>query len=159
MTLFKDPVYEDFGFSISDGLYEKGVFLNRIRKGGPADLCGLLKPLDRILQINDTRTTDFDCCLAVPLIAAAGEKIELLVARTTRVYMLRDSVDEFGDVFTNGFFEEDDKTLTRRKLQRGGSLNRVSRTSSADGRLSGSLTNHVVPWTLSGFDDGDNAVL
>ena len=28
-----------------------------------------------------TRTTEFDCCLAVPLIAAAGEKIDLLVTR------------------------------------------------------------------------------
>lgn len=54
---------------------------SRIRRGGPADACSLLQPLDRILQINDARTGDFDCCLAVPLIAAAGDKIELLVAR------------------------------------------------------------------------------
>ena len=81
VTLFKDNVYEDFGFSVSDGLYEKGIFVNRVRAGGPADGCGLLRPLDRILQINSTRTTDFDCCLAVPLIAAAGEKIELLITR------------------------------------------------------------------------------
>jgi hypothetical protein len=31
VSLFKDPVYEDFGFSVSDGLYERGVFINRIR--------------------------------------------------------------------------------------------------------------------------------
>ena len=37
--------------------------------------------MDRILQINETRTHDFDCCLAVPLIAAAGDKIELLITR------------------------------------------------------------------------------
>ncbi len=41
MTLFKDNVYEDFGFSLSDGLYEKGIFVNRIRKGGPADTSGV----------------------------------------------------------------------------------------------------------------------
>ncbi|GLH12608.1 Protein lap4 [Gryllus bimaculatus] len=81
VTLFKDPVYEDFGFSVSDGLYERGVFINRIRKGGPADLSAILKPFDRILQVNDTRTHDFDCCLTVPLIASAGEKLELTVAR------------------------------------------------------------------------------
>lgn len=52
MILFKDPLYEDFGFSISDGLYERGVFLNRIRQGGPADKIGLLKPYDRIIQVN-----------------------------------------------------------------------------------------------------------
>ena len=26
VTLFKDNVYEDFGFSVSDGLYDKGGF-------------------------------------------------------------------------------------------------------------------------------------
>eukprot|EP00096_Caligus_rogercresseyi_P005691 TRINITY_DN21671_c0_g1_i1.p1 TRINITY_DN21671_c0_g1~~TRINITY_DN21671_c0_g1_i1.p1 ORF type:complete len:258 (+),score=94.66 TRINITY_DN21671_c0_g1_i1:198-971(+) len=81
VTLFKDKVYEDFGFSVSDGLYDKGIYINRIRKGGPAHSCELLQPFDRILQINETRTQEFDCCLAVPLIAAAGDKIELLVTR------------------------------------------------------------------------------
>jgi hypothetical protein len=32
-------------------------------------------------QVNGTRTEDFDCCLTVPLIAAAGDKMELVVAR------------------------------------------------------------------------------
>ena len=84
IKVYFHQVYEDFGFSVSDGLYERGIFVNRIRRGGPADLSGLLRPLDRILQIGDARTTDFDCCLAVPLIAAAGDQIELLVARTNR---------------------------------------------------------------------------
>lgn len=81
VTLFKDQIYEDFGFSVSDGLYERGIFVNRIRKGGPADVSGMIKPFDRILQLNQTRTTEFDCCLAVPLIAAAGDKIEILLTR------------------------------------------------------------------------------
>ena len=29
ITLFKDPIYEDFGFSLSDGLYERGIYVNR----------------------------------------------------------------------------------------------------------------------------------
>ncbi|XP_076344029.1 glutamate receptor-interacting protein 1-like isoform X3 [Tachypleus tridentatus] len=81
VTLFKDQVYEDFGFSVSDGRYEKGVYVNRIRPGGPASISGILKPLDRILQVNNTETNDFDCCLAVPLIAAAGDRIEIVVSR------------------------------------------------------------------------------
>ncbi|XP_046453439.1 glutamate receptor-interacting protein 2-like isoform X2 [Daphnia pulex] len=81
VTLHKDSVYEDFGFSVSDGLYERGIYINRIRKGGPADLSGLLQAFDRILQVNDTRTYDFDCCLTVPLIAAAGDTILLVVGR------------------------------------------------------------------------------
>uniref|UniRef100_A0A8D8X6R4 Glutamate receptor-interacting protein 2 n=1 Tax=Cacopsylla melanoneura TaxID=428564 RepID=A0A8D8X6R4_9HEMI len=82
VTLFKDCIYEDFGFSVSDGLYERGVFINRIRPGGPADLAKpRLRPYDRILQVNDTRTGEFDCCLTVPLIAAAGDCITLTVMR------------------------------------------------------------------------------
>ena len=51
VTLFKDNVYEDFGFSVSDCFHEKRVFVNHIRKGGPADLSAVLRPLDRILQV------------------------------------------------------------------------------------------------------------
>lgn len=52
VTLYKDKVYDDYGFSVSDGLYERGVYINRIRSGGPADSAGLLKPFDRIVQVN-----------------------------------------------------------------------------------------------------------
>ncbi|XP_059478417.1 glutamate receptor-interacting protein 1 isoform X2 [Neocloeon triangulifer] len=79
VSLYKDNVYEDFGFSVSDGLYERGVYVNMIRKGGPADK--ILEQYDRILQVNNTPTQDFDCCLTVPIIAAAGEKIDLVIAR------------------------------------------------------------------------------
>lgn len=51
VTLYKDKVYDDYGFSVSDGLYERGVYINRIRSGGPADTVGLLKPFDRIVQV------------------------------------------------------------------------------------------------------------
>lgn len=51
VTLYKDKVYDDYGFSVSDGLYERGVYINRIRSGGPADTVGLLKPFDRIIQV------------------------------------------------------------------------------------------------------------
>lgn len=54
VTLYKDSIYDDYGFSVSDGLYEKGVYVNRIRKGGPADIVGLLKPYDRIVQVRRT---------------------------------------------------------------------------------------------------------
>lgn len=50
MTIRKDRESRDFGFSVSDGLLEKGVYVNMIRPDGPADQAGL-KPLDRILQV------------------------------------------------------------------------------------------------------------
>lgn len=50
MTIRKDLESRDFGFSVSDGLLEKGVYVNMIRPDGPADQAGL-KPFDRILQV------------------------------------------------------------------------------------------------------------
>ncbi|GFS58903.1 glutamate receptor-interacting protein 1 [Nephila pilipes] len=79
VTLFKDQVYEDFGFSLSDGKYESGVYINSIRPGGPADLSGLIKPLDRILQVNNVKT--YNAGLIVPLIASSGDRIELVISR------------------------------------------------------------------------------
>lgn len=57
VILYKDAIYDDYGFSVSDGLYERGVYINRIRKGGPADIVGLLRPYDRILQVCEIITS------------------------------------------------------------------------------------------------------
>uniref|UniRef100_A0A8C7X0Z8 Glutamate receptor interacting protein 2a n=1 Tax=Oryzias sinensis TaxID=183150 RepID=A0A8C7X0Z8_9TELE len=80
VTLRKDLDTRDFGFSVSDGLLEKGVFVNMIRPDGPADQAGL-KPYDRILQVNRVRTRDLDCCLTVPLIMEAGDSLDLVISR------------------------------------------------------------------------------
>ncbi|XP_041459236.1 glutamate receptor-interacting protein 2-like isoform X1 [Lytechinus variegatus] len=81
VSLMKDSDVEDFGFSVSDGISDKGVFVNTVRPGGPASRSGNVKPFDRILQINQTRTHDFDCCMVVPLITDSGNKLELVVSR------------------------------------------------------------------------------
>ncbi|MEE6515603.1 hypothetical protein FKM82_024488 [Ascaphus truei] len=81
ITVMKDFGSDDFGFSVSDGLLEKGVFVNMIRPGGPADRGGL-QSYDRILQVNHVRTRDFDCCLAVPLLSDAGDRLDLLISRS-----------------------------------------------------------------------------
>ncbi|XP_045146069.1 glutamate receptor-interacting protein 2 [Echinops telfairi] len=80
VTLHKDPTRNDFGFSVSDGLLEKGVYVHTVRPDGPAQRGGL-RPFDRVLQVNHVRTRDFDCCLAVPLLAQAGDILELVVSR------------------------------------------------------------------------------
>lgn len=51
VTVMKDLETDDFGFSVSDGILEKGVYVNMIRPGGPADRSGL-QPYDRILQVS-----------------------------------------------------------------------------------------------------------
>uniref|UniRef100_A0A3B5L0W6 PDZ domain-containing protein n=1 Tax=Xiphophorus couchianus TaxID=32473 RepID=A0A3B5L0W6_9TELE len=80
VSLRKDPESHDFGFSVSDGLLEKGVYVNMIRPDGPAEQAGL-KPYDRILQVNRVRTRDLDCCLTVPLIMEAGDCLDLVISR------------------------------------------------------------------------------
>ena len=49
VSLSKARDKEDFGFSLSDGVFEKGVYVSAIRPGGPAS--SKLKPFDRILQV------------------------------------------------------------------------------------------------------------
>ncbi|XP_030072277.1 LOW QUALITY PROTEIN: glutamate receptor-interacting protein 1 [Microcaecilia unicolor] len=80
VCLYKDSDIEDFGFSVADGLLEKGVYVKNIQLNGPGDLGGL-KPYDRLLQVNHIRTRDFDCCLVVPLIAESGNKLDLVISR------------------------------------------------------------------------------
>ncbi|KAK9406119.1 glutamate receptor-interacting protein 2 [Crotalus adamanteus] len=93
MTIYKDPETEDFGFSVSDGLLEKGVYVNMIRPGGPADQCGL-KPYDRVLQVNCIRTRDVDCSLAVPLISEAGNKLDLVISRNPLAFLANTCLQE-----------------------------------------------------------------
>uniref|UniRef100_A0A8C5N8M4 PDZ domain-containing protein n=1 Tax=Gouania willdenowi TaxID=441366 RepID=A0A8C5N8M4_GOUWI len=84
LTLEKDSDLEDFGFSVSDGMLDRGVYVNNIRPGGPAERYGL-QAFDRILQINHVRTRDFDCCLVVPLIAESPNRLELVISRNPHI--------------------------------------------------------------------------
>ena len=56
--VFKDLELGSFGFSVSDGVDEQGVFVNSIKPDGPAARAGVL-PFDRILQINNIRYFSF----------------------------------------------------------------------------------------------------
>lgn len=80
ITLQKSSDAEDFGFSLSDGQLERGVYVHSTRSNGPADRAGI-RPYDRLLQVNGIRTRDFDCCQAIPLIAQSGRRIVLVIAR------------------------------------------------------------------------------
>lgn len=51
VVLEKSFPAEDFGFSISDGLVNRGVYIKAVRSGSLAEKAGL-KALDRILQVN-----------------------------------------------------------------------------------------------------------
>lgn len=47
-------------------------------------LCVLIATFNH--QVNDTRTHDFDCCLTVPLMAAAGDRLVLVVSRNPHTH-------------------------------------------------------------------------
>ncbi|XP_072407674.1 glutamate receptor-interacting protein 1 isoform X10 [Chiloscyllium punctatum] len=111
VTLYKDSDIEDFGFSVSDGLLEKGVYVNNIRPNGPAALGGV-KPYDRLLQVNHIRTRDFDCCLVVPLIADSGNKLELVISRNPLAFQEVLSVDQ---TFQAGEWSEQDEARVFRQ--------------------------------------------
>ena len=51
VSLVKPPDQRDFGFSLSDGVYEKGVYVSALRPGGPAEMNGIIRPYDRVLQV------------------------------------------------------------------------------------------------------------
>lgn len=55
LILEKASDLEDFGFSVSDGLLDRGVYVNNIRPGGPAERGGL-RAYDRILQVQESTT-------------------------------------------------------------------------------------------------------
>lgn len=70
---------EPFGFSLSDGVYEKGVYISAIKPNSPAS--GTLKVYDRILQINETSTRLLDCRQVACLLARCNDEITLIVCR------------------------------------------------------------------------------
>ncbi|XP_021364887.1 glutamate receptor-interacting protein 1-like isoform X2 [Mizuhopecten yessoensis] len=80
VKLVKETAIDDFGFGLSDGMYEKGVYISGVREGSLADKAGV-KQFDRILQVNGHKTPDFDCCLTIPLITKAGNKLDLIICR------------------------------------------------------------------------------
>lgn len=51
LALKRDKRVLDFGFSISDRLYGTGVYVNKIRPNGPAELEGTLVPCMRIYKV------------------------------------------------------------------------------------------------------------
>lgn len=50
IKMVKDPGADDFGFGLSDGMYEKGVYISGVREGSLAEKAGLVQ-FDRILQV------------------------------------------------------------------------------------------------------------
>ncbi|GFN84601.1 glutamate receptor-interacting protein 2 [Plakobranchus ocellatus] len=80
IVLEKKSPLDDFGFSLSDAVDDKGVYVSSVRSGSLADAAGL-KSYDRLLQVNKTKTKESDCATVVPLIAQTGKRLSLVVCR------------------------------------------------------------------------------
>ncbi|XP_059153790.1 glutamate receptor-interacting protein 2-like [Physella acuta] len=96
VKLEKTCVTEDFGFSLSDGLYEKGVYISGVREGSVAHKAGL-KELDRVLQVNRVKTRDFDCRLTVPLFSQSDKRVTLIVCRNPLLLQDKGTEDTTND--------------------------------------------------------------
>jgi C-terminal processing protease CtpA/Prc len=81
MTLIDAVIERDggFGFSVSDGLIEGGVYINQIQPDGPADKSGI-QPFDKIVKVNGVNVKDYDCCKIKPLFTQT-DKISMTVVR------------------------------------------------------------------------------
>jgi C-terminal processing protease CtpA/Prc len=83
VVLFRES-NEDFGFSISDGLSDNGVYVNSIRSKGPAHQAGM-NPFDRIIQVNNEPVADLDCQSVLPLLASSGNELNMIISRSMNV--------------------------------------------------------------------------
>ncbi len=61
VTLFKIREHGGFGFCLSDGVYEKGVYISAIQPGGPAERSGMLNTYDKILQVMFRNSASTNC--------------------------------------------------------------------------------------------------
>ncbi|CAM4756839.1 unnamed protein product [Rotaria magnacalcarata] len=96
LILRRDKRVLDFGFSISDRLYGTGVYVNKIRPNGPAELEGTLVPCMRIYKVNNTDVRRMECGQVVPLLASSADELSLVVGR--RPAPMFDETDELFDI-------------------------------------------------------------
>ncbi|CAF0828269.1 unnamed protein product [Rotaria sp. Silwood1] len=96
LILKRDKRILDFGFSISDRLYGTGVYVNKIRPNGPAELEGTLMPCMRIYKVNNTDVTRMECNQVVPLLSSSPDELTLVVGR--RPAPMFDETDELFDI-------------------------------------------------------------
>eukprot|EP00800_Vazella_pourtalesii_P012329 TRINITY_DN2913_c0_g2_i5.p1 TRINITY_DN2913_c0_g2~~TRINITY_DN2913_c0_g2_i5.p1 ORF type:complete len:867 (-),score=220.48 TRINITY_DN2913_c0_g2_i5:132-2732(-) len=71
---------QSFGFSISDGTGNMGVFVKNVDCGSVAER-GNLKPLDKLLAINGISIKELNCDKTLKLLKSSDDNLELVVSR------------------------------------------------------------------------------
>lgn len=69
--------------------------------------------------MNDTRTHDFDCCLTVPLMAAAGDRLVLVVSRNPHVNPTLDFSSDIHSPAWNDIDEVEEEEIAGEKDELG----------------------------------------
>ncbi|XP_065067097.1 glutamate receptor-interacting protein 2-like isoform X2 [Rhopilema esculentum] len=85
IVLTKNEFDKDFGFSISERIDGKGIYVNSIQSN--TGKSGKLKKYDRIMQVNGINTRELTCDQVVPLLQRAGRRLQLVVQRVQRDYV------------------------------------------------------------------------
>jgi len=82
IVITKKEYDEDFGFSISERIDGRGIYIKSIQAsiGGS----GKLKKYDRLLQVNGINTRELACDDVIPLLQRAGRRLQLVVERVQR---------------------------------------------------------------------------
>ncbi|CAF3240293.1 unnamed protein product [Rotaria sp. Silwood2] len=120
VVLKRDKRVLDFGFSISDRLYGTGVYINKIRPNGPAELEGTLIPCMRIYKVNNTDVTRMECNQVVPLLSSSSDDLILVVGRrpapmfdeTDELFHIDENEDEHqSSIITDGSINENQMSI------------------------------------------------
>ncbi|CAF1005411.1 unnamed protein product [Rotaria sp. Silwood1] len=120
VILKRDKRVLDFGFSISDRLYGTGVYINKIRPNGPAELEGTLIPCMRIYKVNNIDVTRMECNQVVPLLSSSSDDLILVVGRrpapmfdeTDELFQIDENEDEHqSSIITDGSINENHMSI------------------------------------------------
>ena len=79
-VVLRKEVDDNFGFSIADALFESGVYVKRVRRGGPAEVAGV-KRFDKILLVNGMSAKEATVDELLPLFDACERALELTICR------------------------------------------------------------------------------
>lgn len=99
VTLDKDHRFGDFGFSISDSVNSKGIFVNKVRNSsiGP-----YLKPYTQIYQINNIDTSNMECSQVYKLLSneqSNKDRMRLVISKSPKY---KEKLFSDGSEFENG---------------------------------------------------------
>ncbi|CAF0768747.1 unnamed protein product [Brachionus calyciflorus] len=93
ITINKDNINNDFGFSIIDSIHGNGIFVHRIRNGTNAEQNFFLRPKTKIFKINNYDFTKIDINQALKILSseqAISSNLKLVISKKPKNVMLNE---------------------------------------------------------------------